>query len=114
MSKIKDPLNYKWSRGVYRQEIDCLIVYMCEDETLDGAIAYLQSIREKVPAEFRDQIKLIWESGESGDWLKCFYERPITEEEHAAHNNDQAMEIAAKTAKERAEYERLKAIYGDK
>lgn len=101
-----------WDRGVFRIEVP---VYLSDmSGSIPSAMAHLQSVLASVPEEFRSGLVFDINNGENGCWVECYYERPITAEELAEHNARVAYENAERDARERSEYERLKAKYGDK
>lgn len=78
----------------------------------DGMQAWVDAILARVPAEFRDTIRVTLDSYGDGDTLvNLLYERPETEAEQAWREDREALWARDREAAERAEYERLKAKF---
>lgn len=94
--------------------------YGLADLSLDEAIERLMAIREAIQPEYRETATL--RGGDRSEWtevkgvaLWVSYTRPLTDEESIAELSDkerqEISDMAEQRAKERAEYERLRAIF---
>lgn len=88
-----------------------------DDDSLLGAIEYLEGILEQVPAEHRDDCRMRissvmgYESCHNAT-IEIYYDRPETENETAQRLKQEIADRARQEAQERAAYERLKQKFG--
>jgi hypothetical protein len=88
-----------------------------EDGSLKRVIESLIAIRESIPAEFRERARC--EISSTGGYegshyatIEVSYERPETPEETANREENAGRARALADAKQRAEYDKLKAKFG--
>lgn len=85
-------------------------------DTLSALKEWVDSIVEKVPAEYLDKtfVKMIdYGYGESLLFLEIYYERPMTAEEIAEESEQHAKYEEEQRQNEIAQFEKLRAKYGD-
>lgn len=87
------------------------------DDKVVSVIEWLQDVLDDVPAEYRDSVRIEIDSvggyeGEHHTEVTIYYDRPETEEEHAARSAAEKRMRAEMEKRERAAFEELAKKYG--